>query len=724
MQTSQAIDDDERARLCALQEYALLDGPPDPVFDSVVQLAAQLLDAPIAAVSLVDQDRQWFAAKVGLEAPQTDRSVAFCSHAILDDALLLVPNAARDQRFADNPLVTGAPGIRFYAGVPLKVGSGHRLGTLCVIDTKPRSQPKPEALAALKTLARLIVERIETRRESLVSRRASSRFDSLFRASPSAAICADADGRIVAWNTAAASLFGHSAAEAIGQPLELIVPPHLREAHGHGLSRAARSGQSHLAGKAVEILGLHRDGREIPIELSLSMWREDGLPVFGAIARDISDRCEAQAKLQRMAHFDELTGLPNRASFRERLRTIVEVNRAPCGVLLIDLDGFKLVNDSLGHTVGDQLLVEAGHRLRAAAGESAFVSRLGGDEFAILREGARAEELLRLAERSCAALGAPYSCARGRAAIGASIGLAISPDHGSTVEQLLSAADLALYQAKGAGGRRVERYVPALQQAMEARLLLEADLRRALACDEFELHYQPQVRLGDGKLEGAEALLRWHHPQRGLLAPALFLDVLETSPIAVDVGTWVLMTACRDAAQWCTSRPGLTVGVNLFSAQLRAGSLYGVVNDALCLSGLPAEQLELEITENSVLHQHDEAATALTALRNRGVGVAFDDFGTGFASLSLLKRYPVSRIKIDRGFVSDIGASSSDEAIVGAVIAMASSLGLSTIAEGIESPAEAELLSRLGCEGGQGFLYGRPMSNSAFASALEGRAAA
>jgi diguanylate cyclase (GGDEF)-like protein/PAS domain S-box-containing protein len=477
MLLGEVMGDDERARLSALHDYALLDAPPDPVFDSIVQLAAQLLNAPMALVSLVDRDRQWFAARIGIEVDQTDRSVSFCRHAISGDGIFVVRDARCDQRFADNPLVTGAPGVRFYAGVPLTVGSGHRFGTLCVIDTKPRQNPNADTLAALATLARLVVERIESRRESLIANRTSGRFDSLFRASPSAAICADGEGRIVAWNTAAAALFGHSATDVIGCPLEVIIPPHLRSAHSQGFSRAAQSGQSRMAGKAVEIVGLHRDGHEIPIEFSLSMWREEGRPVFGAIARDISDRCEARAKLERMAHFDELTGLPNRASFRERLRTSVEVQRQPCGVLLLDLDGFKLINDSLGHSVGDTLLVEAAQRLCVAVGDRAFASRLGGDEFAVLVEGAGAADLRSLAERVRDALSVPYACARGRAVVGASIGLAQSPDHGTTVEQLLSAADLALYQAKGKGGRRVEHYVPALQQAMEARLLLEADLR-------------------------------------------------------------------------------------------------------------------------------------------------------------------------------------------------------------------------------------------------------
>lgn len=539
--------------------------------------------------------------------------------------------------------------------------------------------------------------------------------------SATAAICAGADNLIVSWNSGAEQLFGHSAKQVIGKPLSIIIPARHRAAHDAGLARAVRAGQARLAGRAVDIIALHANGHELPVDLSLSMWFEDGEPMFGALLRDIADRHSAQQRLEHLAHCDTLTSLPNRNALHERLG--VQIDKAPCSLLLLDLDGFKHVNDSLGHSIGDDLLAKVAARLTKAVGACGFVARLGGDEFAVLlsdcADPLRINEITR---RIFARLSPPFELAGQSIYIGTSIGIAMSPRDAMKAEQLLSSADLALYSAKGQGGGVRTFFAPAMQNSSEQRHRLSAELRQALAMNEFELWYQPQVRLTDNSPTGVEALLRWRHPDHGLLAPGAFIEVLENSAIAEEVGDWIVEQACAAAAGWKRAGLGpLRVGVNLFAAQLRSSRLLAVISSALARHGLLAEQLELEITENTVLRHSSQSTKALRKLKSLGVGIAFDDFGTGFASLSLLQKYPLTRLKIDRSFVAHVDRSAADAAIVKAVIGMAKSLDLGVIAEGVETVGQEAALVRLGCDEAQGFRYGRAMTAIAVAESYRDR---
>jgi diguanylate cyclase (GGDEF)-like protein/PAS domain S-box-containing protein len=527
--------------------------------------------------------------------------------------------------------------------------------------------------------------------------------------SATAAVCAGADNLIMSWNTAAETLFGYSADEAIGRPLSIIIPPRLRAAHDAGLARAVRAGQARLAGNAVDILALHADGSEIPIELSLSMWFEDGVPMFGALLRDIADRHSAKQRLEHLAHCDTLTSLPNRNALHERLAA--EIDRAPCSLLLLDLDGFKHVNDTLGHSVGDTLLTAVAERLNSVVGSEGFLARLGGDEFAIqLSDCADPLRLNELTTRIFNCFRLPFELTGQSVHMSTSIGIAISPQDGSDVGQLLSSADLALYSAKNEGGGVRTFFLRAMQNSSEQRHRLRSELRHALANGEFEVWYQPQVSLNDRTLSGVEALLRWHHADHGLLTPSSFIEVLEDSTVAEEVGAWVLEQACAASAEWENNGLGsLRVAVNLFAAQLRSGRLFETVSAALRRHGLPPDRLELEITENTVLRHSDQVIQALGKLKALGVGVAFDDFGTGFASLSLLQKYPLTCLKIDRSFVARIDRDVGDAAIVKAVISMANSLGLTVIAEGVETAEQEVALIALSCDAAQGYRYGRPM---------------
>ncbi|MBU3077329.1 putative bifunctional diguanylate cyclase/phosphodiesterase [Sphingomonas quercus] len=547
---------------------------------------------------------------------------------------------------------------------------------------------------------------------------AGRRYEQMLANSGTAAVCAGADNLIVSWNTGAEELFGHRAEDAIGKSLSIIIPARLQASHDAGLARAVQTGHARLSGHSVDVLARHADGTEIPVDLSLSMWFEDGKPMFGALLRDIADRHTAKKRLEHLAHCDTLTSLPNRNALQERL--VADIGRVPCSLLLLDLDGFKHVNDTLGHSVGDALLAAVAERLTHAAGGEAFVARLGGDEFAVLMSDCadplRVDEL---SKRIFDALHPAFELGGQSIYVGTSIGIAMSPKDALEVELLLSCADLALYGAKAEGGGVRTFFVRAMQNSSQHRHRLASELRQAFARNEFELWYQPQLCLADRSLTGVEALLRWRHPHHGLLTPRTFMEVLEESVIAGEVGEWIVDQACAAAAGWSRAGLGtLRVGINLFAAQLRSGQLFASVSAALEKHGLSPNQLELEITETTVLRHSAQSTEALRKLKALGVGIAFDDFGTGFASLSLLQKYPITRLKIDRSFVASIDRKVGDAAIVKAVIGMASSLGLTVIAEGVETAEEELALIALGCSEAQGYRYGRAMPAAAILDAF------
>ncbi|MGY2049912.1 putative bifunctional diguanylate cyclase/phosphodiesterase [Methylobacterium sp. JK268] len=439
----------------------------------------------------------------------------------------------------------------------------------------------------------------------------------------------------------------------------------------------------------------------------------------------MGERARLMQNLRQQADTDELTGLSNRRGLARELAALGNRTGAEAAdgtglaaMLAIDLDGFKRVNDSFGHEAGDGLVRLTGQRLQAIAGGDGLVARMGGDEFAILlRSVTGPEEGARLARTILASLAEPFRVAGQILHVGASIGVAVAPRPGAAVEDLVARADTALYAAKRAGRHCYRLFDPEMRQARISWTARQQEMPRALAESEFVLFYQPQLRLSDQAIIGAEALIRWRHPQLGLLTPAAFLAPLERSRLADEVGLWVLRTACAQAASW--RRWGLRdlrVAVNLFSRQFRSPHVVEQVREVLADTGLPASCLELEITETIIL-EHDEALLApLRALRDLGVGLAFDDFGTGYASLSHLKRFPLTRLKIDRSFVRGLPDSPQDLAIVRSIMALGRSFGLEVTAEGIETPAVLRCLALEGCEEGQGYLFGEPMTAELFAA--------
>ena len=705
---------DEANRLSALQQYDLIGSDVDLCLDTVITLARDLFHVPIATVSLVGEEKQIFLGAQGLDVCETGRDVSFCSHALGRPEVFVVPDARLDARFADNPLVTGDPRIRFYAGVPLRSPVGYDLGTLCIIDRLPRVGFSDADKATLRMLSTLVLEKLELRRLEVAREQGQSRFENIAATSPDGIICADHNGLITFWNGAAEQLFGYSSLEATGASLDLIVPAAMRGSHGKGLHRVAAGGTPRLIGTSVELDAEHRSGRVFPIELSLSMWHDRGLANFGAIIRDMTERRANEERLYRLAHLDALTGLPNRSLLFCRIEEQL-AERRPMTVLLLDLDGFKAVNDTLGHSAGDTVLQQVAKRITGCVRPGDTVARLGGDEFAILRPACTSGKSL-ADELDCllASIASPLEVGGHQVTIGTSIGVACYPDHGEHGEDLLSAADLALYQAKADGRLCYRFFEPTLRDRATQGRMLDGELRRATSHGEFKLFYQPQVSIADGRLVGAEALLRWQHPTRGLLSPHDFLPGLEASTVAEEIGEWIIDTAIAQAATWQRPWPGFTIAINLFGAQFRDGHLASRVLAALERHRLSPRCVELEITENIILRHDNTMMVPLQELRDAGIKIAFDDFGTGYASLSMLKRYPLTKLKIDRSFTTDLDGGEIGGAIVNAIISMARSLSLEVIAEGVETRWQADLLRAAGCNLAQGYLYGVPADPETF----------
>ncbi len=971
---------DSLQRTRVLQSYAILDTPPELQFDRLVELAAELCDAPIAAVSLLDETRQWFKASYGLDVREMDISISFCQHAIEQQGLYLIEDAARHPLFHDNPLVTGALGVRFYAGYPLITPSGHALGTLFVIDRRVRSlsdrqrrqfqtladqtmvalelhrqrtelklrldqqanihailhqlagdaaqvgywQKRSSSLTidwsaeALKILhirpgepstVASLLQRMEPedrqrwseafahamvagksmdvecsfrsggqrvqlrwlgiarqdpllapewevygvvqdvtrhREQEEAAQRIHERFriaaelvsdalwdwdlqaDSLWwsagmhrlfgheevddlpnylgqallhpedrgpvlarvrtalsgtgdtwrdvyrlrkadgnyawvensakivrngdggavrmvglirditgareqqarqaddarRLSEQAAlldkardaiIVIDLEDRIRYWNAGATRLYGWTASEAIGQLQHELLREDAQEIRH-------RSGQLLLAEEmTLDLTQQHKEGRALQVHAHWTLVRDDaGHPqAIFSVNTDVTRQRSDEARIQQLAFYDTLTGLPNRANFIERLNHALqssERHREYGAVMFLDLDNFKVLNDTLGHVVGDTLLQQVAQRLQRAMRRVDTVARLGGDEFVVLLEElggelSRAAMQAEVAGRKVlAAFTEPYILDGEVRTFSASVGVTLFRGQAASPGELLKQADLAMYGAKQAGRQTMRFYNPQMQQAAHERARLETDLRQALAGHQFLLHYQPQFGRA-GQLIGMEVLLRWQHPQRGLVLPDEFIGACEDNGLIVPLGRWVLEQACRQWAEWRETTGSATrLSVNITAKQLRHPDFVDEVFGILDAAGMDPNCLKLELTESALLLDVDRAIGKIQQLRARGVRFALDDFGTGFSSLALLRRLPIDQLKVDQSFVRHLESSHADQRVVQSIIDLGKHLDMMVLAEGVETPEQNRLLVDYGCDEFQGFLHARPLA--------------
>lgn len=719
-----AILANEQERLAALYEHGLDDEALIPCLDPIVQIAARMFDMPVAAVNMIGSDHVFFAASVGIGETDMRRDVSFCGHAINQLEIMVVPDAIQDERFHDNPLVTGEANVRFYAGVPLRSPGGLALGALCVLDTKPHLNFSEEDQRRLLELARIVSDRLELRRIETSSNRHRPTFEKYAGNSTTPIVWFDEHLNIIAWNAAAALSHGYNMSEGAGMSVDRLVLERDRSILQETIAKAVSADTLGHLDTFSEIFGLRKDGTKFLVGFSLFAWKESGKMRFEASLKDITVQRMEEAELRLRANVDLLTGLANRARFYRVVEDTLTLPK-PAAVFMIDLDGFKDVNDTLGHTLGDGVLQQVATQMARLVSAPGIVARIGGDEFAIIVPNMTSTEVAtQLAENIIRQISMPILIEGQEIRVAASCGVALAPLHAQEALELVSDADLALFKAKMSGRGRVCLFTPALRMEAVARRLYAMELHRAVDQGEFLLYYQPQVNLQTGAITGAEALLRWHHPKRGVLTPISFMPALEGGPLAAVVGSWVLDEACAQAAYW--RRHGATafrMGVNLFEAQFRVGHLVQEVMEVLERHGLPPHALELEITENIALDNDESVLETLRKLKGYGVGIAFDDFGTGYASLSLLKTYPLSRIKIDRSFVHGMLEHKQDDSVVCATLDIAHGFDLQTIAEGIEHKSQRDYLKERQCEEGQGELFGKPMPAEQFASLIGIRAA-
>jgi diguanylate cyclase (GGDEF)-like protein len=462
---------------------------------------------------------------------------------------------------------------------------------------------------------------------------------------------------------------------------------------------------------SVELELKRKDGRHVWVLQNLTL---SGERVHITLV-DISDRKRAEEQIEFHAYHDVLTHLPNRKLFTDRLsQSVIHARRThrPLAIMFVDLDHFKTINDTVGHTGGDELLLEMSHRLRACVRDDDTVARFGGDEFTImLNELRQPEDAAPIAEKILAAVQEPLTIAGLSVEISASIGIAIYPTDGADSDALLRNADSAMYRAKEAGRNTYQLCTDEMKRRATERLSLETRLRRAIQEDQLTMHYQPQISLATGRIIGAEALIRWNDPERGLVHPSAFVPLAEESRLILPIGEWVLRTACRQMREWQTDGLDLErVSVNLSARQLQQQDFVDLVRRILADSGIAGSALELEITETTAMQNAEVTVEVLNSLRALGVAISIDDFGTGYSSLNYLKRFPISTVKIDGTFIRDVATSESDAAIVSAVIGIARSLRLQVIAEGVETEEQLSFLRRRRCDAAQGHLFSRAVT--------------
>ena len=683
-------------------------------FADVVSLAAQLLDAPIVVLGIGHGDDSRVIAQHGL-GPATAADNVLLRTIGAELPRLLLADAGSDPRFRDDPIVAGEPGLRFFAGLAITGADGHCVGTLAIADTVARAGLPGDGEQVLERLARLAARLLERRQLQRRNRIAAQ----IMQADFSAVVVVDGNDCVVFVNRAAEALFGGRARGMRGMPIQALFAAHLQP--DPAAAEAWLRGDAWLNGE-IGPFNLHVQGRgqELrTLEAARCAWPLNQGQGVALVLRDITQRLAQQEHLRRIAMVDALTGLPNRNALVEALDAHLQAGMRNLGLVLLGLDNFKAINDTLGHANGDAALQAVAERLRAMLPEGASIARFGGDEFAIVYPDVDADALQQRLDALVASERPPFEVNGHSIHLDASIGLAvfIHDDDGGAIaaNDLIARADLALYKAKANGGRQCCRFELGMRREINARRMLDLELRRAHVQGEFELHYQPQIDLASGTTVGAEALLRWRHPQRGLLLPVDFIEALGSSPVAADVGRWILRQACQDAARWPqVDGREVAISINLFPVQVTNGRLQDEVEQALADSGLHPSRLELEITENIALRPGDLASRSLGTLRERGVRLAFDDFGTGYASLSMLQRFRIDRVKIDRSFVRDMLANHGDAAIVRSIMLISHNLELEVIAEGVENLDQAELLHTLGCQGAQGFLYAPALAASAF----------
>ncbi len=535
-------------------------------------------------------------------------------------------------------------------------------------------------------------------------------YRSLFDNNQDGIISIDMNTRIIGFNSSATRITGLSHEWFLHETIASLLPHIVEEERERTRELFLKSLEGVTQNYNTAII--HQDGRRVELSVVNVPVELDG-QVVGTyiIAKDVTEEAAAKERIQHLAFHDELTGMPNRRMFYQALNGRIDNRAEGLSVAVIDIDRFKLINDSLGHTYGDMFLQEVSRRMeRCIHGDEIMLARMGGDEFTLLVDGRYGkDEVARFAERIIEDVAVPYRLKENDFYVTASIGIAMYPQDGEDAVQLLKNADTAMYEVKKNGKNGYQFYTGELNEQLQEKIELEADLRQAIVRNQFVLDYQPQIRADDGQMIGVEALVRWHHPSKGILSPGLFIPIAEETGIIYELGTWVLREACRQMKKWHDAGgPLITVSVNLSSQQFHQPNLSSYVKGILEETGLAPHYLELEITE-SMMMDPVVSTGILNELTDYGIRISLDDFGTGYSSLSYLKLLPIHKLKIDRSFIRDITENRNDQAIVSTIISMAQHLNMDVIAEGIETKDQLDILMDNDCSKIQGYYYSRPL---------------
>lgn len=534
------------------------------------------------------------------------------------------------------------------------------------------------------------------------------------------ALCSAENNRLELVNPAFARIHGYEPDELIGlSPGEIFAPQCI--AHSENSVKEEKDYFCSLDDISFETVHTKKDGSSVDVAIHVTVIRDDNGNIQHRITnlQDISERKAIEKKIEFLAHHDHLTGLPNRILLKDRVEQAIahaQRNHSKMALLFLDLDGFKRINDSLGHSVGDEVLQSVSSRLRECLRKTDTVSRQGGDEFILILSDITDTKavIVPIVKKLLQEFQKPFCVDNHILSTSVSIGIALCPDDGETFESLLQKADTAMYKAKELGRNTYCFYTDRMNADMTEQLQLQSDLFRAVENNEFVLHYQPQIDLKQNRITGVEALIRWHHPYLGILPPMKFIPMAESSGLIVSIGQWVIEEACRQAFDWHRRGLGIGVAVNISPIQFKRGDLESVVREALAASGLPPENLELELTESVMMHDTENTLQTVCRLKEIGVQLSIDDFGTGYSSLAYLKRFAVDKLKIDQSFVRDICNDYEDAIIVKTIIQMAKSLNLKTIAEGVENEEVLNVIEGYGCDAVQGYHFAKPMEAGEF----------
>ena len=696
---------------------ALSAGTGEAFFDQLAQHMADALSAQVACVLRLQPtlDGQQLRAMTlshvsdGVAHPGHECALSGTpAEQLLTQPLVMIQDRAAEL-FPQDTMLERLK-LRGYIGRQLTGSDGAPLGMILVMFRKPLRQAQLMD-SALQIFAARAAAEMQRQVDDLRIRQQAV----LLNKARDAIVERDLEHRITFWNEGAERLYGWSRAEALGRNAGELLYRDSQIFH-HASAQVLRDGDW-----TGELQQCARDGRILAVEGRWTLVRNERGDAHSilAINSDIGQRKASELEIQRLAFFDALTGLPNRAHFMQRMTqalTTAQRQRQGGALLFIDLDNFKILNDTLGHDQGDLLLKSVAQRLSSCVRAMDTVARLGGDEFVVLLEqiDAQAEILAehahKVGEKILNALSLPHALAGHQYRSTPSIGVVLFDDAPTTVGELLKQADLAMYQAKTAGRSTLRFFDPSMQKAVDEHVALEADLRAALSQQAFSLHYQPQFN-ASGQALGVEALLRWTHPQRGMVSPAEFIPAAEETGLILPLGRWVLHTACAQLAAWqdMPDLAPLSMAVNVSSRQFRDAGFVADVLRVLAVTGAPAARLKLELTESLLVEDMAKTITTMEALRAHGVGFSLDDFGTGYSSLAYLKRMPLGQLKIDQSFVRDLLTDPNDAAIVRTIVALADSLGLEVIAEGVETEEQRNWLARAGCHVYQGYFFGKPL---------------